>query len=97
MAYGVTTDDSSIKTKSRKSHHTHKKSKETDDDDSAKTKGKKMSKKKKEKEKKKNDCPYCKKYHCRSPPLNAPNKKCFWNKKYKGYCPRHVCDELRLS
>ena len=76
-AYGATTGESSIKTKSRKSWSTCKKSKDKDDGDSANTKECKQSKKKKEMEKKKNDWPHCKKYHRCRPHPNVPKEKFF--------------------
>ena len=85
-AYGATTDDSSIETKSQKSYCTCTKCKETDNDVSTKTR--KKLKKKKEKEKKKNDCPHCKRYHHHHPHPNVPKEKCFWNKKVQRISPQ---------
>ena len=31
------------------------------------------------------------------PHLKVPKDKCFWNKKYKGWSPRTVYDELEID
>ena len=63
-------------------------------------KAKAHEKKKKEKDKndkpKKNTCPHCKKYHCKKPHHVEPDK-CLWNKKYKGYCFKSICNELEVD
>ncbi len=87
-AYGATTDDSSTNTKSHKTQCSHKGCKAKEADDSTKTK---------EKKKKKNDCLHCKKFNQHRPHPNVPKDKCFWNKKYKGWCPRMVCDKLEVK
>ena len=87
-AYGATTDDSSVDTKSRKSKR-NKKSRKAKDKDEADAKEKKT--------KKKNDCPHCKKFNQLRPHPNVPTEKCFWNKIYKGYCPRTVGDKLEID
>ncbi len=45
---------------------------------------------------KKNTCPHCKKYHCKKPHRVEPDK-CMWNKKYKGYHFKLICDELEVD
>ena len=45
----------------------------------------------------KNDCPHCKKYKRRAPHPKTPNEKCFWNKEYKGWRPKAVCDEMEMK
>jgi len=87
-AYGAATDNSSVDTKSRKSKRNKKghKTKNTDEADA-----------KEKKKNKKNNCPHCKKFNRRHPHPNVSNKKCFWNKKYKGYRPRTVCDKLEIE
>jgi hypothetical protein len=54
-----------------------------------------MEKKKKDKvdEPKKNTCPYCKKFHRKKPHQVKPDK-CMWDKKYKGYHFKLICDKL---
>jgi hypothetical protein len=49
------------------------------------------------KTKKKNDCPHCKKYGNHRPHSKTPHEKCFWNKEWKGWHPRPVCDELEVT
>ena len=85
--YG-TTDSSSVDTKSRKSKRHKKgiKAKDTDKADAKETK-----------KKKKNNCPHCKKFNQHRLHPNVSKEKCFWNKKYKGYHPRTVCDELEIK
>jgi hypothetical protein len=87
-AYGATTDDSSTDTKSHKTQRSHKGCKAKEADDLTETK---------EKKKKKNNCPHCKKFNQRCPYPNILKDKCFWNKKYKGWCPRTVCNELEVE
>lgn len=41
-----------------------------------------------------NPCRHCRKHHRRRQHPNIPEDRCFWNKKYKGYRPRMVADEL---
>ena len=87
-AYGATTDDSSIDTKIRKSKRNKKghKAKDMEEADA-----------KEKKKKKKKNCPHCKKFNRRRSHPNLPKEKCFWNKKYKGYRPRTVCDKLEID
>jgi hypothetical protein len=87
-AYGVTTDNLSTDTKRHKIQCSRKGCKAKEVDDSAKTK---------EKKKKKNNCPHCKKFNQCHPHPNVPKDKCFWNKKYKGWRPRMVWDELEVK
>ncbi len=42
-----------------------------------------------------NNCPHCKKFHRKKPHCVDP-EKCMWNKKYKGYCFKSICDELEI-
>ncbi len=51
-------------------------------------------KKDKDEEPKKNTCPHCKKFH-RKKPHQVKLDKCMWNKKYKGYHFKSICNELR--
>jgi hypothetical protein len=44
---------------------------------------------------KKNTRPHCKKFHCKKPHQVKPDK-CMWNKKYKGYCFKLICDKLKV-
>ena len=47
-------------------------------------------------EPKKNTCPHCKKYHRKKPHCVEPDK-CMWNKKYKGYRFKSICDQLEVD
>jgi hypothetical protein len=58
--------------------------------------GCKKKKKDKDDKPKKNTCPHCKKFHCKNPHQVEPDK-CMWNKKYKGYCFKSICDELEVA
>ena len=90
-AFGVSTDsDSSKETRRAKAKSERDKKKKKD-----KKKDKKKSKKKDE-EWKKNDCPHCKKFHRKKPHKVEP-EKCMWNKKYKGYRYKSICDELEVE
>jgi len=50
----------------------------------------------KDNEPKKNTCPHCKKYH-RKKSHRVELDKCMWNKKYKGYRFKSICDELEVD
>ena len=93
-AFGVNTDsDSSKETHRSKLRSGRDKRRKKD-----KKKDKKKSKKKdgkKDEEWEKNDCPHCKKFH-RKKPHRAEPEKCMWNKKYKGYRFKAICDELEV-
>jgi hypothetical protein len=53
-------------------------------------------KKEKDDEPKKNTCPHCKKFH-RKKPHRVELDKCMWNKKYKGYRFKSICDKLEVA
>jgi hypothetical protein len=88
-AYGASSDSSSLKEQCKSCKRKHKKTK----------KFKSCEKKKKEKdnnkEPKKNTCPPCKKYHHKKSHRVEPDK-CMWNKKYKGYHFKLICNELKV-
>ncbi len=44
----------------------------------------------------KNTCPHCKKFH-RTKPHCVSEDKCMWNKKYKGYRFKSICNELEVA
>jgi hypothetical protein len=44
-----------------------------------------------------NPCPHCKKFKRRSRHPNKDNNECFWNKKYKGWRPKWVCEEMEMK
>ena len=91
-AFGVNTDsDSSKETRRSKSQSGRDKKKKKD-----KKKDKKKSKKKDE-EWEKNDCSHCKKFHRKKPHKNVEPEICMWNKKYKGYRFKSICDELEVE
>ncbi len=41
-------------------------------------------------------CPNCKKFH-RTKPHHISKDKCMWNKKYKGYRFKSICNELEVA
>ena len=82
--------DSSKETRRSKSRSGCDKKKKKD-----KKKDKKKSKKKDE-EWETNDCPHCKKFHRKMPHKVEP-EKCVWNKKYKGYRFKSICDEMEVE
>ncbi len=53
----------------------------------------KKDKKGAKKQHEKNTCPHCKKFH-RTKPHRISKDKCMWNKKYKGYQVKSICDKL---
>jgi hypothetical protein len=44
---------------------------------------------------KKNTCPHCKNFHRKKPHQVEPDK-CMWNKKYKGYRFKSICNKLEV-
>ena len=44
-----------------------------------------------------NDCPHCRKSDRRKLHPHVTHDKCMWNKKYKGYRFKAICDELEVS
>jgi hypothetical protein len=89
-AYGASSDSGSSEEQRKSRERQHKKPKK------AKAREKKKKEKDKDDEPKKNTCPYCKKYH-RTKPHRIEPDKCMWNKKYKGYCFKLICDELEVD
>jgi hypothetical protein len=91
-AYGASaSSDSGSSEEQRKSREReHKKPKK------AKAHEKKKKEKDTDNEPTKNMCPHCKKYHCKKPHRVKPDK-CMWNKKYKGYHFKSICDELKVD
>jgi hypothetical protein len=90
--YGASSDSGSLE-EQRKSHeHEHKKTKK------AKSHGKKKKDKNKDNDDKpkKNTCPHCKKFQCKKSHRVEPDK-CMWNKKYKGYHFKLICNELKVA
>jgi len=89
-AYGASSDSGSSEEKRKSRKREHKKTKK------AMACEKKKKEKAKDDEPKKNTCPHCKKYHRRKPHRVEPDK-CMWNKKYKGYHFKSICDELEVD
>ncbi len=48
------------------------------------------------KQQEKNTCPHCKKFHWIKPHCVSEDK-CMWNKKYKGYRFKSICDKLEVA
>ena len=44
-----------------------------------------------------NDCPSCKKFERSKAHPHIPHDKCMWNKKYKGYRFKLICDKLEVN
>ena len=89
-AYGASSNSGSSKEQRKYREREHKKPKK------AKAHEKKKKEKAKDDEPKKNTCPHCKKYHRKKPHCIEPDK-CMWNKKYKGYRFKLICDELEVD
>jgi hypothetical protein len=89
-AYGASSDSSSSEERHKSRECKNKKAKKS------KSCGKKKKEKAKDDEPKKNTCPHCKKYHCKKSHCIKPDK-CMWNKKYKGYRFKSICDELEVD
>jgi hypothetical protein len=89
-AYGASSDSGSSEERRKLRKHENKKAKKS------KSCGKKKKEKAKDDEPKKNTCLHCKKYH-RKKSHCVKLDKCMWNKKYKGYRFKSICNELKLD
>jgi hypothetical protein len=89
-AYGASSDSGSSEEQRKSRERKNKKPKK------AKMREKKKKEKDKDDEPKKNTCPHCKNYHRKKPHRIEPDK-CMWNKKYKGYRFKSICDELEVD
>jgi len=89
-AYGASSDSGSSEEQRKPHKREHKKPKK------AKAHEKKKKEKDKDNEPKKNTCPHCKRYHRKKPHRVEPDK-CMWNKKYKGYRFKSICNELEVD
>jgi hypothetical protein len=58
--------------------------------------GREKDKKGAKKQHEKNTCPHCKKFY-RTKPHCVSKDKCMWNKKYKGYRFKSICNELEVA
>ena len=58
--------------------------------------GQVKQKKDKDNKPKKNTWPHCKNFHCKKPHQVEPDK-CMWNRKYKGYCFKSICNKLKVA
>jgi hypothetical protein len=89
-AYGASSDSGSLEEHRKSRERKNMKAKKS------KSRGKKKKEKAKDDEPKKNTCPHCKKYHRKKSHHVKPDK-CMWNKKYKGYRFKLICDELEVD
>jgi hypothetical protein len=90
-AYGVSSDSNSSKEKRKPCACKRKKSQ------CFKLQGGRGKQKKEKDDKpKKNTCPHCKKFHRKKPHQVKPDK-CMWNKKYKGYFFKSICNKLEVA
>ncbi len=88
-AYAATSDSKSYKETCKPRGHERHKSKSHHG-------GCKKDKKGAKKQQEKNTCPHCKKFH-RIKPHRVSEDKCMWNKKYKGYQFKLICDKLEVA
>jgi hypothetical protein len=91
LAYTISSDSDSSEEERKPGACKHKKSQR-----SKLQGGRRKQKKDKDNKPKKNSCPHSKKFHCMKPYQVEPDK-CMWNKKYKGYCFKSVCDKLEVA
>jgi hypothetical protein len=89
-AYGASSDSGSSEKHRKLREHENMKAKKS------KSRGKKKEEKDKDDKPKKNTCPHCKKCH-RKKSHHVELDKCMWNKKYKGYRFKSICDELEVE
>ncbi len=90
-AYGVSSDSDSSEEECKPRAHKRKKSQ-----CSKPRSGRGKKKKDKDNKPKKNTCPHCKKFH-RKKPHQVELDKCMWNKKYKGYRFKLICNKLEVA
>ncbi len=89
-AHGASSDSGSSEERHKSRKREYKKTKKH------KSHGMKKKKAKdKDNKPKKNTCPHCTKYHRRKSHCVEP-AKCMWNKKYKGYRFKLICNELKV-
>ncbi len=88
-AYAATSDSDSSKETQKPRGRERQKSK-------SRHGGHKKDKKGAKKQQEKNTCPHCKKFH-RIKPHRVSEDKCMWNKMYKGYRFKSICDELEVA
>ncbi len=91
LAYGVNSD-SELSEEERKPHGRNCKKSQPSKLRSRRGK----QKKDKDNKPKKNTCFHCKKFHCKKPHQVKPDR-CMWNKKYKGYHFKSICDKLKVA
>ncbi len=89
-AYRASSDSGSSEEHCKLRKHENMKAKKS------KSCGKKKKEKAKDDEPKKNTCPHCKKYHRQKSHRVEPDK-CMWNKKYKRYRFKLICNELEVD
>ncbi len=90
-AYRVSSDSDSSKEERKPRAHECKKSQ-----CSKSRSGRGKKKKDKDNKLKKNTCPHCKKFHRKQPHQVEPDK-CMWNKKYKSYHFKLICNKLKVA
>ncbi len=90
--YGATFTSESLEEECKPRGRNHNKDKQF------KSRGKQEKKKKKDDNdvSTKNTCPHCKKFQ-RTKPHHVNPEKCMWNKKYKGYHFKSICNELEMA
>ncbi len=91
LAYGIGTD-SDLSEEERKPHRRNCKKKPAFQF----MQGREKTKKKKDDKPKKNTCPRCNKFHRMKPHCVNPDK-CTWNKKYKVYHFKSICNEIKVA
>jgi hypothetical protein len=89
-AYGASSDSGSSEERRKSRESKNMKAKKS------KSRGKNKKEKAKDDEPKKDTCPHCKKYHRKKSHRVEPDK-CMWNKKYKGYGFKLICNELKVD
>jgi hypothetical protein len=90
-AYGVSPDSNSSEKERKPGARERKKSQHSKSQG-----GHGKQKKDKDNKPKKNTCTHCKKFHCKKP-HQVELDKCMWNKKYKGYRFKSICNELKVA
>ena len=99
-AYAATTDDdsdTSVETHAERRHHQKKERKKKDKKKEKKRLPSRGQRRDTDADNEVNDCPSCKKSKRRKAHPHIPHDKRMWNKKYKGYRFKSICDKLEVN
>ena len=91
-AYGVQSESDSSDSAPKRKKKSKKEKERGRGDRRSQSRGRSQSRRR---ERKENECKHCKGY--RKYAAKHDEEKCWYNKKYKGFKPKHVCDDFGLT